>query len=176
LLLSAASRPQWLGEAESILRHSPTRIVVCGHTHVPVAYVARESVIQGELDFVQSRKVIIPDDARDLGRIVADNAVQAGLVTGARYRDWRERRLLEVTVDLRIDGGEPAPAIPITDRVEPLDVLVWLANDLSRRGIGLDEGQIVTPGSVTVPQRLAPGSRAVAMFGGLDTITLSLVA
>jgi predicted phosphodiesterase len=53
-----------LGEAESILRHSPTRIVVCGHTHVPVAYLAREAVIQGELDFVQSRTVILPDDAR----------------------------------------------------------------------------------------------------------------
>ena len=119
---------------------------------------------------------IVPDDARDLARIVADNAVQAGLVTGACFSDCRERSLLGNTVDLRIDDGEPAPAIPVAGRVEPLDVLVWLANDLSRRGIGLDEGQIVTPGSVTVPQRLAAGSRAVAVFEGLDTITLSLAA
>ena len=55
-------------------------------------------------------------------------------------------------------------------------MLIWAANDLSRRGIGVKAGQIITPGSVNVPLPLPVGSTAVAVFEDLGEITVSLAA
>ena len=90
--------------------------------------------------------------------------------------DWQHRSLLDITVDLRIDGGESRPLVPKEDRTEPFDVLLWTANELSRRGIGLKAGQIVTPGSVNVPEPLPEGATAVAVFEDLGRIAVSLAA
>ena len=92
--------------------------------------------------------------------------------------DWQRRSLLDITVDLRIDGGESQPLLPKQNRTEPFDVLLWAANELSRRGIGLKAGHIVTPGSVNVPLPLPlpAGGTAVAVFEDLGRITVSLAA
>ena len=55
-------------------------------------------------------------------------------------------------------------------------MLLWAANELSRRGIGVKAGQIITPGSVNVPLPLPVGSTAVAVFEDLGQITVSLAA
>ena len=55
-------------------------------------------------------------------------------------------------------------------------MLLWTANELSRRGIGLKAGQIVTPGSVNVPEPLPEGAMAIAVFEDLGRIAVSLAA
>ena len=105
---------------------------------------------------------------------IADNGGNLGLINGPAVEDWQHRSLLDITVDLRIDGGESRPLLPKRDRAEPFDVLLWAANELSRRGIGLKSGQIVTPGSVNVPEPLPRGSTAVAVFENLGRIAVSL--
>ena len=117
-----------------------------------------------------------PDTEAERLLIIADNGGNLGLVTGPVIEDWQHRSLLDITVDLRIDGGESRPLLPMKRRTEPLDVLLWLANDLSRRGIGLKAGQIVTPSSVNVPEPLPAGSTAVAVFEDLGEIAFCLAA
>ena len=117
-----------------------------------------------------------PDNDAERLLIIADNAGNLGLVTGPVIEDWQHRALLDVAVDLRIDGGETRPLLPKQRRSEPLDVLLWAANDLSRRGIGLKAGHIITPSSVNVPEPLPAGSTAVAVFEDLGQITFSLAA
>ena len=73
-------------------------------------------------------------------------------------------------------AGRPGPLLPKQARGEPFDVLLWVANNLSRRGIGLKAGHIITPGSVNVPVPLPAGSTAVAVFEDLGQITVSLAA
>ena len=107
---------------------------------------------------------------------IADNGGNLGLINGPVVEDWRHRSLLDITVDLRIDGGESRPLLPKRARTEPFDVLFWAANELSRRGIGLKAGQIVTPGSVNVPEPLPRGSTAVAVFEDLGRIAVSLAS
>ena len=107
---------------------------------------------------------------------IADNGGNLGLVNGPVIEDWRHRSLLDITVDLRIDGGESRPLVPKEDRTEPFDVLLWTANELSRRDIGLKAGQIVTPGSVNVPEPLPEGATAIAVFEDLGRIAVSLAA
>ena len=117
-----------------------------------------------------------PDNDAERFVIIADNAGNLGLVNGPVIEDWQHRSLLDITVDLRIDGGESRPLIPKQARTEPFDVLLWAANDLSRRGIGLKAGHIITPGSVNVPEPLPAGSTAVGVFEDLGQITVSLAA
>ena len=107
---------------------------------------------------------------------IADNGGNLGLVNGPVIGDWQHRSPLDITVDLRINGGESRPVFPKEARTEPFDVLLWTANELSRRGIGLTAGQIVTPGSVNVPEPLPRGGTATAVFGDLGQITVSLAA
>ena len=117
-----------------------------------------------------------PDTDAERLLVIADNGGNLGLVTGPVIEDWQHRSLLESTVDLRIDGGETRPLLPKENRKDPLDVLLWVANELSRRGIGLAAGQIVTPSSVNVPEPLPAGSTAVAVFEDLGEVTVSLAA
>ena len=107
---------------------------------------------------------------------IADNGGNLGLVNGPVVEDWQRRSLLDITVDLSIDGGESRPLLPKENRTEPFDVLLCAANELSRRGIGVKAGQIITPGSVNVPVPLPVGSTAVAVFEDLGQITVGLAA
>ena len=117
----------------------------------------------------------IPDTEHERLAIVADNAAGAGLIVGPTVADWRAIPLLEIPVELRIDGGAPMPPNSM-ERFDPIATLIWLANDLSARGIGLTAGQFVTTGSATLLQPLPPGSTAVARFGDFGEITVRLAA
>ena len=117
-----------------------------------------------------------PDTDKELRAIVADNAAGAGLVTGPEVADWRRLSLLDIPVTLRINGRPPAPPNPREKRTDPAEILVWLANDLSRRSIGLRAGQWVTTGSTTVPGPFVPGDSAVVSYGDFGQIVIALAA
>ena len=133
----------------------------------------RANVVERAAAALAAGRPFPADDAERL-LIIADNAGNLGLVNGPVIEDWQFRSLLDITVDLRIDGGERRPLLPKQRRSEPIDVLLWAANDLSRRGIGLTAGQVITPSSVNVPEPLPVGSTAVAVFEDLGQITFSL--
>ncbi len=139
--------------------------------------VAAAASLVFTMEIVDSRFAggkVIPDDEDERLRIVADNAANAALVIGPEIAEWRALSLLEIPVELRIDGGAPEPENPIERRTEPLAVLTWLANELSRRGVGLRAGQYVTPGSATIPRPLPHGSRAIAHYGDHATMEISV--
>lgn len=117
---------------------------------------------------------IIPDDEGERLLIVADNAANAALVIGPEIAEWGALSLLDIAVELRIDGGAPEPENPAANRTEPLAVLTWLANELSACGIGLRAGQYVTPGSATIPRPLPHGGQAVARYGDHAVMTIAL--
>jgi 2-keto-4-pentenoate hydratase len=54
--------------------------------------------------------------------------------------------------------------------------MVWLANALSARGLGLAAGQVATLGSITLSQPLSPGQFVVADYGRFGTINLHVAA
>ncbi len=51
--------------------------------------------------------------------------------------------------------------------------MTWLANHLSKRGIGLKAGDIVTTGTCITPLPIAPGDRVIAEFAGLGQVTVA---
>ena len=57
---------------------------------------------------------------------------------------------------------------------DPLASLTWLANHLSRAGVGLNNGEWVSTGTCTGLDPMAVGETAVADFGDLGAVELTL--
>jgi 2-keto-4-pentenoate hydratase len=51
--------------------------------------------------------------------------------------------------------------------------LTWLANELSRTGIGLQAGQMISTGTLTGMLAPKPGETYVADFGPFGSVTVS---
>jgi 2-keto-4-pentenoate hydratase len=102
---------------------------------------------------------------------IADNASSGGVVLGSN-----PTRL--GAVDLRLSGctlrrngelvGTGAGGAVLGS---PLNSLVWLANTLGARGVALEAGQVVLPGSITASVPVAAGDCFTAVFAGLGSVT-----
>ena len=134
------------------------------------ADLAAVSELLAAFDLTQSCYSVAPDDLSE----IADSGNSGGAVIGTPIPNWRDRDLTRTTVELSVDGGAPVPTYSGNWRRHPLDVFTWLANSLSRRGIGLPAGAVVLTGSLTDPHPVAPGSRALARFDRGAEVRMSI--
>jgi 2-keto-4-pentenoate hydratase len=105
--------------------------------------------------------------------IVADNAANGALVLGPGTADWRRFDLPSHAVRLDLDGRAIARGTGAAVLGDPVTALVWLANDLSRRGFGLEAGDVVTTGTCTSLHKVKPGAVATADFGPLGAVSVA---
>jgi 2-keto-4-pentenoate hydratase len=104
--------------------------------------------------------------------VTADCGANLALVVGDWTTDWTSLDLTSHRVAVRIDGvpaGEGTGARALDD---PMNVMVWLANHQSQRGLGLKAGQCVSTGTCTGLAPVRPGNRVIADFGGLGIIEI----
>ena len=106
-------------------------------------------------------------------QLAADNAIAALLVRGPPAADWRELDLSRHTVTVKVNGEAVDEGSGANVLGDPRNVLVWLANELSGRGLGLEAGQIVTTGSAADVITVKPGDTVVADFGDLGVAQAS---
>ena len=115
----------------------------------------------------------VPDsryvDWREAGmpQLVADNAIAALLVLGPPARDWRDLDLSQHGVTVRVNGEVVDEGSGANVLGDPRNVLVWLANALSERGLGLRARQVVTTGSAADVIQVNRGDEVIADFGAL---------
>jgi len=102
---------------------------------------------------------------------IADNASSAAVVLGSRPVRLADVDLRLTGCVLTVNGEVAATGAGGAVLGSPLTALVWLANVLGSRGVGLEAGQVVIPGSLTAAQPLTAGSVVSAQFGGLGTLT-----
>ena len=102
--------------------------------------------------------------------MIADNGANAAFVVGPEIAGWPGVDLIGAPVELWIDGALAAPGFEGEDRVDPIGILLWTANDLSERGIGFHAGEFLSTGTATAPMPIAAGSEAVACFEGLGEV------
>lgn len=108
-------------------------------------------------------------------QLIADNACAHLFVLGeAAAADWRALDLAAHAVHAQVQGrdqrryqrsGQGANVL-----AGPHLALTWIANELSRLGLPLRAGQVVTTGTCMPPLEIAAGDRAVVDFGVLGSV------
>lgn len=105
--------------------------------------------------------------------ITADSGANIGLVVGKWTRDWRGLDLKAQRIAMRINGQPRGAGTGARALGDPLNVMIWLANQQSRRGRGLTRGACVSTGTCTGLDPVKPGDSAVADFGSLGTVEIA---
>ena len=107
----------------------------------------------------------------------ADNACAGAFVIGDVLDGWETLDLAALPVTLYMDG-EPAGGPPWEgekrcDLRELYAALTWGANELSRRGLGLRAGQVISTGSPHEPVAAVPGAETVIRYGDVGEIRVT---
>ncbi len=106
--------------------------------------------------------------------LVADHGGTGYYVIGAEIEDWKRVDAVNTSVALTFDGKEAGRGTGEAMMGDPVNAVVWFANHMAGKGIGLKAGQFVSTGSCTgvIP---APGpTHAVADFGPDGKVELIL--
>jgi 2-keto-4-pentenoate hydratase len=119
------------------------------------------------------------DDFTEAGavQLVADNACAHYFVLGAPAQiQWRSKDLAEHVVTGSVTGKLRCEGKGANVLGDPRSALTWLANELSRLGMGLAAGQVVTTGTCVTPLPVAAADHVFADFGVLGSVELRFAA
>lgn len=109
----------------------------------------------------------------ELMELVADNGFFGALVVGKRFEDWSRRGLGKLEVVMRVNDGECRRGCCQDVLGDPLDGVVWMANELARRTSGLKRGHIVAVGTWTGLYFVHRGTKVCADFGELGEVSIT---
>lgn len=108
-----------------------------------------------------------------LPAILADGAGSGTIIYGPAIDDWRNRDIAGQETTLSSDGRPRRKGTAAAALDHPMIPLTWLANELSRTGVGLKAGQMVSTGTLTGMLAPKQGETFVADFGPFGSVTLS---
>lgn len=111
-----------------------------------------------------------PTAFRDARWCIADHALSVAFVAGDAITDWRALDLPALAVHSIINGTEVATGRGAAVLGNPLVALTWLANALSRRGLGLRADDWVSTGTSTGIQTVQPGDAVEAVFDRIGRV------
>ncbi|MBO6521936.1 MAG: fumarylacetoacetate hydrolase family protein [Rhodospirillales bacterium] len=134
---------------------------------------AAVGAIAGAIEIVGTR---VAGGLAGYGRAMstADGGVNIALVTGAWDADWRRHDPKTLEVALRINGAEKDRGPGSRALGDPMNVMVWLANQQSRFGRGLKAGEVITTGTCTGIEAIQPGDVIDADFTGLAPVRIEV--
>ena len=108
-----------------------------------------------------------------LPAILADSAGSGTIVYGPAIEDWKKRDIAGQEATLSSNGKPRRQGTAAAALDHPMVPLAWLANELSRTGVGLKAGQMVSTGTLTGMLAPKSGETYVADFGAFGSVTLS---
>lgn len=163
----------WSVEIELVFRMGrdlPPRAVPYGADEVAAAVSA---MIPG-LELVDGRfEDMLAVDGPSL---VADNGTDGVLILGAPIADWQSIQRSDVATRLLADGEVLSPGSGASVMGDPLNALIWLANELSKRGHGLKAGETVNTGNCLARYCFArAGQTVIAECGALGSAAAYLI-
>ncbi|HJQ61093.1 MAG TPA: fumarylacetoacetate hydrolase family protein [Vineibacter sp.] len=106
-----------------------------------------------------------------LPAILADGAGSGTICHGPPIADWRTADIAGQEVVLSCNGTARRRGTAAVALDHPMAPLAWLANELSRTGIGLKTGQMVSTGTLTGMLRPKAGETYLADFGPFGKVT-----
>jgi 2-keto-4-pentenoate hydratase len=105
--------------------------------------------------------------------VTADCGANIAFVSGPWRPYVRSLDLKPHPVAMTINGAARGTGTGARALCDPKNVLLWLANQQSAAGRGLKSGEIVSTGTCTGLDPVAPGDRVQADFGDLGTVDIS---
>jgi 2-keto-4-pentenoate hydratase len=157
-------------------RAEPEIAFVLGRSLAGPGVTVAEAV--AAIDFVLPALEIIDSRIADwkitLADTIADNASSGGLVLGSRP-------VRPESIDLSLCGCLLRRGGRVVDTGaggavlggSPVSALVWLANVLGERGVALEAGHVILPGSVTAAIPVSPGDTISATFDRIGTVSIT---
>ena len=104
-------------------------------------------------------------------QLIADNACGFRFVLGPQApATWRGMDLADHRVVGAVAGRLKRDGCGANVLGDPRVALTWLANELSRHGVTLAAGQVVTTGTCLVPLPISAGDAVLADFGALGRV------
>jgi 2-keto-4-pentenoate hydratase len=106
-----------------------------------------------------------------VAQLVADNACAHKFVLGpATTTDWREIDLAAHPVQAFIGDRNAGEGVGANVLGDPRIALTWLVGELSRHGMTLKAGEVVTTGTCVKPVPIAAGDQVLGDFGPLGRV------
>ncbi|MDX6748942.1 hypothetical protein SH611_03890 [Geminicoccaceae bacterium 1502E] len=115
---------------------------------------------------------VVSDGLPDVRLAIADYGLNMAFLPGAAVADWHELDLSSIAARCLVDGQEKATGTGVLVLGDPLQALVWLADN----GPGLEAGQWVSSGTLTGITPVAAGSLAEGDFGALGRVSVRFMA
>lgn len=130
--------------------------------------IAAVGFVLPALELIDSR---IRDWKIGLADTIADNASSGGVILGSTPVALAGLDLRLAGCNLHKNGELAGTGAGGAVLGSPLTALAWLANTLGARGVGLQAGQVILPGSVTAAIPVSAGDTVTATFAGLGGVT-----
>jgi len=108
-----------------------------------------------------------------LPAILADGAGSGTIIYGPPIEDWRKRDIAGQEVTLASNGRLRRKGTAAAALDHPMVPLTWLANELSRTGVGMKAGEMVSTGTLTGMLAPKAGETHVADFGPFGSIEVA---
>lgn len=140
-------------------------------------YAATDHVVPA-LELIDARSHRVdPDDgvARGVRDTIADNAADAGVITGQQRVAPGDIDLRWVPAILKRNGVVEETGVAAAVLDDPVMGIVWLARRLAGYGITLEAGETILAGSFTRPVDCRAGDHFEVDYGDLGVITLTFV-
>ena len=107
--------------------------------------------------------------------IIADGVINRLLVKGVDVGFRPEMDFATETVQVSKNGVPVTQGIGANALGDPLEVMVWLANDLRMRGKGLRTGEVVATGLISDVVEAEAGAEFEAVFGEIGAVRLRVL-
>ncbi|MER8563478.1 fumarylacetoacetate hydrolase family protein [Mesorhizobium sp. M0578] len=105
--------------------------------------------------------------------MVADLLSNGALIVGSVSKNWRDVAFDALGARLRINGDTICQTMGGHPYGDLIGLTVMLANDLRKRGLVIQPGEIVTTGSYTGFHTANPGDEIVAEFDGFTSVSVT---
>ena len=111
-----------------------------------------------------------------LAQLVADNACAHRFVLGPPSdADWYAMDLAVHSGRVFRNGNLAEQGVGSNVLGDPRIALTWLANELSRHGVILKAGQVVTTGTCVKPLAIAVGDRIEGDLGVMGRVSVTII-
>jgi len=194
--LTSAAMQRQLGVNQPDYGHLRDGMFWLEHEHIPLPQFIQPRV-EPEIAFVLARPLRGPGVTVAEAVAAVDFVLPALEIIDSRIKDWKIG-LVDTIADNASSGGvvlgsTPVPLSGLDLRLagctlhkngelagtgaggavlgSPVSALVWLANTVGTRGVVLEPGQVILPGSVTAAIPVSAGDTVTARFAGLGGLT-----